>query len=44
MTRKRISASFGNNPERLVAQYIELQKQYSDRLIMDTIQFETTKT
>ena len=31
--RHRISARFGHDPERLVAYYMELQKQYEDRLI-----------
>ena len=31
--RHRISARFGHNPTRLVAFYMELQKQYQDRLI-----------
>jgi hypothetical protein len=31
--RYRISARFGHDPERLVAYYMELQKQYEDRLI-----------
>ena len=31
--RDRISARFGHDPERLVAYYIELQKQYRGRLI-----------
>jgi hypothetical protein len=31
--RHRISARFGHDPTRLVAFYIELQKQYEDRLI-----------
>ena len=36
--RHRISARFGHDPARLVAYYVELQKQYQDRLI------ETEKT
>ena len=36
--RHRISARFGHDPARLVAFYMELQKQYEDRLI------ETTKS
>ena len=31
--RRRISARFGRDPERLVAYYIELQRRYQDRLI-----------
>ena len=31
--RHRISARFGHDPARLVAYYMELQKQYQDRLI-----------
>ena len=31
--RRRISARFGHDPERLVAYYIELQRRYQDRLI-----------
>ena len=31
--RHRISARFGHDPARLVAFYMELQKQYEDRLI-----------
>ena len=31
--RHRISARFDHDPERLVAYYIELQRQYQDRLI-----------
>lgn len=31
--RHRISARFDHDPARLVAYYIELQKQYQDRLI-----------
>ena len=36
--RHRISARFGHDPARLVAYYLEFQKQYQDRLI------ETEKT
>ena len=36
--RHRISARFDHDPARLVAYYMELQKQYQDRLI------ETEKT
>ena len=36
--RHRISARFGHDPARLVAFYMELQKQYEDRLT------ETTKS
>ena len=35
--RHRISARFGHDPAQLVAFYMEMQKQYQDRLI------ETTK-
>ncbi len=31
--RHRISARFDHNPSKLVAHYIEMQKQYKDRLI-----------
>ncbi len=31
--RHRISARFGHDPAKLVAYYIELQKQYGDRLL-----------
>ena len=31
--RHEISARFDHDPERLVAYYVELQKQYRDRLI-----------
>lgn len=31
--RHRVSARFGHDPARLVAFYMELQKQYQDRLI-----------
>ncbi len=31
--RHRISACFGHDPTRLVAFYMEMQKQYQDRLI-----------
>jgi hypothetical protein len=31
--RHRISARFGHDPARLVTHYMELQKQYQDRLI-----------
>jgi hypothetical protein len=31
--RHRISARFNHDPSRLVAYYMELQKQYKDRLI-----------
>jgi hypothetical protein len=31
--RHRISARFGHDPARLVAYYIDLQKQYEDRLL-----------
>ncbi len=36
--RHRISARFGHDPTQLVAFYMEMQKQYQDRLI------ETTKS
>ena len=32
-TRHRISARFDHDPSRLVAYYMEVQKQYADRLI-----------
>ena len=31
--RQEISEEFGHDPHRLVAHYMELQKQYSDRLV-----------
>lgn len=31
--RREISASVGHDPQRLVAHYMELQKQYGDRLV-----------
>jgi hypothetical protein len=31
--RHRISARFGHDPSRLVAYYMDLQKQYEDRLL-----------
>ncbi len=31
--RRRISARFDHDPERLMAYYMELQKQYGDRLL-----------
>jgi hypothetical protein len=31
--RHRISARFDHDPERLVAYYVELQKQYQERLV-----------
>jgi hypothetical protein len=31
--RRRISARFDHDPERLVAYYMELQQQYEDRLL-----------
>ena len=31
--RRRISARFDDDPEQLVAYYMELQKQYGDRLL-----------
>ncbi len=34
--RRRISARFGHDPTRLVAFYMETQKQYQDRLIEAT--------
>ena len=36
--RHRISARFGHDPTQLVAFYMEMQKQYQDRLV------ETTKS
>ncbi len=35
-TRHRISERFGHDPQKLVAYYIELQKEYQDRLLDDT--------
>jgi hypothetical protein len=32
-TRRRISARFGDDPAAIVAYYLELQKQYGDRLV-----------
>jgi hypothetical protein len=34
--RHRISARFGHDPAQLVAFYVEMQKQYQDRLIEPT--------
>ena len=34
--RHRISARFGHEPTRLAAFYMELQKQYEDRLVKTT--------
>jgi len=31
--RHRISAQFDHNPSKLVAHYMEMQKQYKDRLV-----------
>ena len=31
--RHRISARFGHDPKRLIAHYVEYQKQFQDRLI-----------
>ena len=41
-TRRRISARFAHDPVQLVAYYMELQKQYQDRLIETTKQAERT--
>jgi len=40
--RHRISARFAHDPTQLVAYYIELQKQYQDRLIEIAKQAEHT--
>jgi len=32
--RRRISKEFGNDPDKLVAHYIQLQERYRDRLIV----------
>ena len=40
--RHRISARFAHDPAQLVAYYIELQKQYQDRLIETAKQAERT--
>jgi hypothetical protein len=40
--RRRISARFAHDPAQLVAYYMELQKQYQDRLIETTKQAERT--
>ncbi len=40
--RHRISARFAHDPAQLVAYYVELQKQYQDRLIETTKQAERT--
>ncbi len=40
--RHRISARFAHDPTQLVAYYIELQKQYQDRLIEIAKQAERT--
>lgn len=31
--RRRIAAQHGNDPKRLIAHYIEYQKQFADRLV-----------
>jgi len=36
--RHQISARFEHDPERLVAYYMELQKQYEDRLIRTEVE------
>ena len=40
--RRRISARFAHDPAQLVAYYMELQKQYQDRLIKTAKQAERT--
>ena len=40
--RRRISARFAHDPVQLVAYYMELQKQYQDRLIETAKQAERT--
>ena len=40
--RHRISARFAHDPAQLVAYYMELQKQYQDRLIETAKQAERT--
>ena len=41
--RHRISARFDHDPARLVAHYMELQKQYEDRLIKTEKDAERTE-
>ncbi|HYU34219.1 MAG TPA: hypothetical protein VEW48_18855 [Thermoanaerobaculia bacterium] len=40
--RHRISERFGHDPEKLVAHYMEFQKQYEDRLIKPVEAVEPT--
>ena len=42
--RHKISAKFGHDPEKLVDHYIELQKQYADRLRQRVGKAESTET
>ena len=41
--RHQISASFDHDPRKLVAHYIEFQKQYADRLVKRTLKTESTE-
>jgi len=41
--RHRISARFDHDPSRLVAYYMEMQKQYEDRLLRSETSVEPTK-
>jgi len=40
--RQRISEKYAHNPYKLVAHYMELQKQYQDRLTSQTTQRKQT--
>ncbi|MFL6195666.1 MAG: hypothetical protein ACJ75H_15930 [Thermoanaerobaculia bacterium] len=42
--RHRISAQFDHDPARLVAYYMELQKQYGDRFIKTAAQHDAVKS
>ena len=42
--RHQISEQFGHDPARLVAYYLELQKQHADRLIGDVKKQQSTDT
>ena len=40
-TRHRISEAHNHDPQKLVAYYLELQKQYQQRLLQDTAEMPT---
>ena len=42
--RHQISEEYGHDPARLVAYYLELQKQHADRLIAGAKNSESTET